>query len=188
MSTANHSAPPLTFTARRPWSHRRLSLAPDSSTVNILYTHRDQDGGWWWSDGVALFRGEAPAYLRTAYLNAGLPVDVGLDQLPVTPVAARFLIGARLAEPVASYEVIAGSRRTIPVAVFATGDRACPELHVDARYLAHARDRFAGCTFWRMDDATAVGVRDRRGRELVGTILCRRPLPEHLGDRKEGAA
>ena len=59
--------------------------------------------------------------------------------------------------------------------------------HVDARYLAYARDRFAGCTFWRIDEA-CIAVRDQRDQALVG-ILQIRPLPNRPKPKsKRGAA
>ena len=53
--------------------------------------------------------------------------------------------------------------------------------HVDARYLAYARDRFEGCTFWHIDEA-CIAVRDQRDQALLGIIQLRilpnRPKPK----------
>lgn len=175
MNIPDHDKPRLNITERRPWAPVRRRLTPYMGN-NSLYTYRDRAGVNWWSDGASVFRGPPPAYLRQAYLSAGLPVDVALSTLPITPSEARLLLGARLAEPIASYEVIAaGVHGSIPVAVFTTGDRQCPELHVDARYLAHAHSQFKECSFWRMD--TGIAVRARHDFQFVGIILGRLPPP-----------
>ena len=59
--------------------------------------------------------------------------------------------------------------------MFATGDAACPEIHVDARYVAHALDEFEDCSFWNLDNA-GIAVRDRLGYQIVG-LIPRRPVP-----------
>ena len=62
-----------------------------------------------------------------------------------------------------------------------------PDAHVDARYLAYARDRFEGCTFWRIDEA-CIAVRDQRDQALVGIIQLR-PLPNRPKPKsRRGAA
>ena len=55
----------------------------------------------------------------------------------------------------------------LPVAVFAAAGQD-PELHVDARYLAYALDRFAGCSFWRALHDAFVAVRDQQTQAIVG--------------------
>ena len=71
-------------------------------------------------------------------------------------------------------------RDIVPVDVFASRGLA-PDAHVDARYLAYARDRFEGCTFWHIDEA-CIAVRDQRDQALVGIIQLRilpnRPKPK----------
>ena len=63
--------------------------------------------------------------------------------------------------------------RPVPVAVFAAtgGD---PEIHVDARYLAYAQDRFPHCSFGRLRQDAGVVVRDR-AQVIVGIIPARMP-------------
>ena len=180
MLATNHRKPRLTCSARLPWRRRRRQLAPYVGGTNILTVYRGGDGSWW-SDGSAVFRGVVPAYLRRAYLDAGMPGETVVGRLQPfhPPSEAHPLIGARLDEPVATYRIStadAGSHGGIPVDVFATGDPALPEIHVDARYVAHALDAFAGCSFWRLDDA-GIAVRDRYGYQLVGLIPRRPPLP-----------
>ena len=110
-----------------------------------------------------LFQGEAPGYLRRAYRDAGLPVDVPVKQnlLALVPGLPGFPLGA----PIAAYEVT-GEDDVVPVAVFAAGE-GIPELHVDARYLAYAEARFNTASCWRVGHAI-VTVRSPRG--LVGII------------------
>ena len=152
--------------------HRRLAIG----SARMLHTFRDQDGALWWSDGSAFFRGAAPAYLRQAYRAAGLAVDVPV-QLPPMLVDARRRQGVRLGQPLDRYEVTGMLDRTItPVEVFAAKADG-PEIHVDACYLAYARDRFADCTFWCFD-LSCIAVRDQRGQEILGLIQ-RRPPPYH---------
>ena len=73
----------------------------------------------------------------------------------------------------------------IPVDVFVTGDPDCPEIHVDARYVSHAADRFPDCSFWRLHD-TGIAVRDRYGFQIVGLIRRRPPPPD--GVHRSGGA
>ena len=187
MLATNHKQPELTYSARLPWRRRRRALAPCIGGVNILYTYRDPAGAAWWSDGAAIFRGAAPAYLRRAYLNAGLPVDTPLTKLPLSPIEALALLGSRLDEPVTCYRIDSGVgvHGAIPVDVFATGDPDDPEVHVDARYVAHALDQFPDSSFWPLDDI-GIAVRDRHGFQIVGLIQ-RRPLPPEGVHRSGGA-
>ena len=160
--------------------HRRL----DIGSARMLHTFRDQDGEPWWSDGSATFRGAAPAYLRQAYRDAGLAVDMPV-QLPPMLVDARRRQGDRLGQPLDRYEATSMFDRTItPVEVFAAKTDG-PEIHVDARYLAYARDRFAGCTLWCFD-LSCIAVRDQHGQEILGLIQ-RRPPPHHR-KRARGAS
>ena len=159
--------------------HRRL----DIGSARMLHTFRDQDGALWWSDGSALFHGVAPAYLRQAYRDAGLAVDVPV-QLPPMLVDARYRQGVRLGQPLAHYEATSTLDRTTPVKVFAAKADG-PEVHVDARYLVYARDRFAGCTFWCFD-LSCIVVRDQLGQEILGLIQ-RRP-PPYNRKRARGAS
>ena len=154
---------PLSYSDRVPWSPINRRMAPHRD--GMLFSYRDAAGFDWWSDGAALFQGEAPGYLRRAYRDAGLPVDVPgkQDLLALVPGLPGFPLGA----PIAAYEVAGESTRDIvPVAVFAPGE-GVPELHVDARYLAYAEARFTTATCWRVGHAI-VTVRSPRG--LVGII------------------
>ncbi len=163
-------------TERRPWRPTERRLTCGMCSANTLYVYRDDDGARWWSDGAALFTGYAPAYLRQAYLSAGLPVAV-----PAATVLLHRLVRTRstpetkLRLPSASDEFLpqAGTV-SIPVDVFHAGPD-WPEIHVDARYLAHALSCYEGATFWRANAAT-VAVRDR-AQDLVGIIPQRRPRP-----------
>ena len=175
-------APPCSD--RVPWTPTRRRLAPHIGHASKLHTFRDQDGAHWWSDDNAIFRGTAPAYLRQAYLAAGLQVDVPVHWQPSMLAYARRHLGTRLDQPIAAYEATRMHYHDIvPVEVFAAPGRD-PEVHVDARYLVYARDRFKGCTFWCID-AACVAVRDQRTQELVGLIQ-RRPPPNNL-QRRRGA-
>ena len=180
MLATNHKQPEFNCSARLPWRRRLRALAPYVGGTGILYSYRDPGGAAWWSDGAAIFRGAAPDYLRRAYLNAGLPVDTPLTNLPLSPIEALALLGPRLGEPVACYRITAadaGSLGSIPVDVFATPDPACREIHVDARYVSHAAGQFPDCSFWRLDDI-GIAVRDRYGFQIVGLIQRRPPPPE----------
>ena len=163
-----------TYSRRVPWQpiHRRMV----TYTAAQLYVYRDDDGMDWWSDGFAIFRGEAPGYLRKAYRASGRPVDVAGQPL-LFSVYANLGQGTRLAAPIAGYEVTRMiSHDVVPVAVFAAGETD-PELHVDARYLAYAEARFTGCTFWRIA-RSAVAVRTVRG--LVGIVEGRKLPPKSV--------
>ena len=159
-----------------PWRPTERRLTCGMCSAYTLYGYRDDDGARWWSDGAALFTGAAPAYLRQAYLSAGLSVAV-----PVTTPLLHRLVGARsmpetkLGLPRASDEFLtrAGTVLT-PVDVFHAGPD-WPEIHVDARYLAHALSCYEGATFWRANAATGA-VRDR-AQNLVGIIPQRQPRP-----------
>lgn len=189
MLATNHKKASLTYSARLPWRRRQRLLAPYVGGTNILAVYHDDDGPWW-GDGHAMFRGAVPAYLRRAFLHAGMPAETVVERLgPFHPPSeAHPLIGARLDEPVATYRINtddAGSRGGIPVDVFATGDPANPEIHVDARYVAHALDQFQDCSFWNLDNAGIV-VRDRHGFQIVG-LIPRRPEPP-AGTHRSGGA
>ena len=179
MLTTNHKQPEFTYSARLPWRRRLRALAPCVGGTGILYTYRDSGGAAWWSDGTAIFRGDAPDYLRRAYLHAGLPVDTPLASLPLSPIEALALLGPRLDEPVACYRITAGSLDSIPVDVFATDDPVFREIHIDARYVSHATGQFPDCSFWRLDDI-GIAVRDRYGFQIVGLIQRRPPPPEDV--------
>ena len=180
MLATNHRKPTLTYSARLPWRRRQRLIAPYVGGTNVLCVYHGGDGSWW-SDGSAVFRGAVPAYLRRAYLRAGMPAETVVERLQPfhPPSEAHPLIGARLDDPVATYRINtagAGVRGSIPVDVFATGDPARPEIHVDARYVAHALDTFEGCSFWNLDNA-GIAVRDRRGFQIVALIPRRQPPP-----------
>ena len=187
MLATNHKKPRRFYSARLPWRRRRRRLAPYVGGTNVLCVYHGDDGAWW-SDGHAVFRGTVPTYLRRAYLNAGMPAETVVERLQPfhPPSEAHPLIGARLDEPGATYRISsdAGSHASIPVDVFATGDAACPEIHVDARYVAHALDAFQGCSFWNLDNA-GIAVRDRHGYQIVGLIPCRTEPP--AGTHRIGA-
>lgn len=171
MLTTNHRQPNHTYSARLPWRRRVRYLAPYAGGSNILFTCPDHGGETWWGDSSAMFRGAVPAYLRRAYLAAGLPTGVVTPKLPLSPIEMLALLGPRLDHPVATYRV-SSDLGSIPVDVFATDDPACREIHVDARYVAHALDQFEDCSFWRLDDS-GIAVRDRHGFQIVGLIPCR---------------
>ena len=180
MLATNHRKPRLSYSARLPWRRRHCLLAPYVGGTNVLCVYHADDGPWW-SDGSAVFRGAVPAYLRRAYLGAGMPAETVVERLQPfhPPSEAHPLIGARLDEPVATYRINtddAGSHGGIPVDVFATGDPANPEIHVDARYVAHALDAFKGCSFWNLANA-GIAVRDLHGYQIVGLIPRRQPPP-----------
>ena len=160
---------------RVPWTPtpRRLEMGGGGATT--LHTHRDEAGVRWWSDGFAIFRGDAPEELRAAYRNAGLPVDVPYDPI-LLPYYASLAHGTRLGSPIATYNITGElSPDVVPVAVFGAGD--APELHVDARYLAHAEDRYPGCTFWRIA-RTLCAVRAADGHTLLGVVEGRKLPPK----------
>ncbi|MCY4439990.1 MAG: hypothetical protein OXE53_07255 [Deltaproteobacteria bacterium] len=187
MLATNHRKPRRFYSARLPWRHRRRWLAPYVGGTNVLCVYHGDDGSWW-SDGSAVFRGTVPTYLRRAYLHAGMPAETVVERLQPfhPPSEAHPLIRARLDEPVATYRINfdAGSHGSIPVDVFATGDAACPEIHVDARYVAHALDRFEDCSFWNLDNA-GIAVRDRLGYQIVG-LIPRRQVPPADAHRTGG--
>ena len=81
--------PTSTCSARVPWRQTRRRLVPFIGHADTLHTCRDEDGADWWSDGNAIFRGAAPAYLRQAYRDAGLPVDVPVQRVPLMLAFAR---------------------------------------------------------------------------------------------------
>ena len=188
MLATNHRKPRLTYSPRRPWRRRRqLLLAPYVGGTNVLCVYHGGDGTWW-SDGSAVFRGAVPAYLRRAYLNAGMPGETAVERIgPFHPSSdAHPLIGARLDEPVAGYRIDsdAGIHGVIPVDVFADGDPTSPEIHVDARYVEYALKTFEGCSFWNLADA-GLAVRDRGGYRIVGFIprrLAPPPAVHSTGD------
>ena len=72
--------------------------------------------------------------------------------------------------PCDSYQVKrATQHRPVPIDVFpADNDR--PEIHVDARYVAHALSCYQGCTFWRVNDDMVAVSEPYDARELVGVI------------------
>ena len=177
MLATNHVKPRLYYSARLPWRRRQRLLAPYVGGNNVLCVYHDGDGCWW-SDGNAVFRGTVPAYLRRGYLDAGMPAESTVTRLPFTPIEALALLGPRLDDPVACYRINtagAGFHGSIPVDVFATGNPTDTEIHVDARYVAHATGQFAGCSFWLLDDL-GIAVRDRQGFLIVGYFQ-RRPAP-----------
>ena len=177
--TGNHKTPPLSYTERRPWRPTKHPLGPCFGNANLLCIwHEDTDTSWW-TDATAAFRCAVPDSLRSAYQRAGLPTDTEVSKLPLRPIEALALLGPRLDEPVACYRVIPDANTAIiPVDVFATGDPALPEIHVDSRYVAYALDRFPGCSFWRLHDSGIV-IRDRQGFQIVGIIWSRDPVPAH---------
>ena len=166
----------LSYSERAPWTPtpRRLELGGGGATT--LYTHRDEAGVSWWSDGYAIFRGAAPEDLRAAYRAAGRPVDVPHDPV-LLPYYASLAPGTRLGAPIATYEVShEASPDVVPVAVFAFSHG--PELHLDARYLAHAEAHYPGCTFWRIARSICA-VRDAHGHTLLGVVEARMLPPRH---------
>ena len=180
------------YSERVPWEPTALLLAHQIGGVKALYVHREESGEPWWSDGYSLFRGTPPDYLRAAYRSAELPVDAPLgDVTAATITTARDAPGATMiGDPVASYQVSGGSPTPVPVDVFAAA--AGPEIHVDARYITHARRSFPLCTFWVFRHGClgdSVLVRDRVGA-LAG-IIQRRPAPDEPRPRprrRRGAA
>ena len=169
--------PTSTCSTRVPWRQTRRRLVPFIGHADTLHTCRDEDGSDWWSDGNAIFRGVAPAYLRRAYRDAGLPVDVPVQRVPLMLAFARSASATRLDLPANCEATSMLHRDIVPVAY---RGRA-PDARVDARYLAYARDRFVGCTFRRIGDA-CIAVRDQRDQALVGIIQLRilpnRPKPK----------
>ena len=164
--------PQVTYTERVPWQPTQLKLtAGMCRTTDKLSVYHDQDAGVsWWSNGCVLFRGSAPCALRQAFVHAGRPVDVTITTLPMVLAFVRTApTGTVLDLPSDSYQVKrATQHRPVPIDVFpADNDR--PELHVDARYVAHALSCYQGCTFWRVNDDT-VAVREPDARKLVGVI------------------
>jgi len=144
-----------------PWTPPPPSSSRRGATT--LYTHRDEAGVAWWSDGWAIFRGDAPEDLRAAYRAAGLPVDVPHDPI-LLPYYASIALGTRLGSPIAGYEVsIESPHDVVPVAVFVVS--GATEMHLDARYLAHAEAQYPGCTFWRIARSICT-VRDAHGSTL----------------------
>ena len=166
--------PTSTCSARVPWRQTRRRLVPFIGHADTLHTCRDEDGADWWSDGNAIFRGTAPDR------DAGLPVDVPGQRVPLMLAFARSASATRLDLPATCEATSMLHRDIVPVDVFASRGQA-PKAHVDARYLAYARDRFAGCTFWRIDEA-CIAVRDQRDQALIGIIQLRilpnRPKPK----------
>lgn len=174
MSTDRENQP--TYTKRVPWQPAPLRLVPHRGHDERLYVYCDEDGITWWSDGYAAFRGHAPAYLRAAYLATQRPVDAAVTMVPPVFALARIAPVIELELPVASYQVHSPALSApLPIAVFAARGRE-REIHVDARYLAYARERFAGCTFWRGLHDTCVAVRAQPSLAIVGIIPARRPL------------
>ena len=177
------------YSERTPWMPTPRQLAHHIGRGHALNVHREESGAhWWWSDGCALFRGSPPDYLRAAYRRAGQPVDAPLAEISAATIAsARNAPAATaLGEPVASYEANGRHLPPVPVDVFAASDSGAPEIHVDARYVTHARRTFPSCTFWRGDDGSTVVVRDRDGA-LVG-IIQRRAPDAPRPRRRRGAA
>lgn len=165
------------YSDRVPWTPtpRRLELGGGGATA--LYTHRDEAGVSWWSDGYAIFRGAAPEDLRAAYRAAGRPVDVPHDPI-LLPYYASLAHGTRLGAPIAGYEVfIESPPDVVPVAVFVVS--GATEMHLDARYLAHAEAQYSGCTFWRIARSICT-VRDARGTTLLGVIEARKLPPRRV--------
>ena len=151
------------YSARVPWEPTPLRLADRIGVVNALYLHREKTGETWWSEGVVLFRGTAPDYLRAAYRRAQLPVTTAMHELTVGFIAVARNTRKRspLGDPIASYQANGAGDSTTPVDVFgADPGTGAPELHVDARYVTHARRTFPLCTFWR----DLVGIVQRRRR------------------------
>ena len=122
--------------------------------------------------------------LRRAYRDAGLPVDVPVQRVPLMLAFARSASATRLDLP-ATCEATSMLHR-VPVDVFASRGLA-PDAHVDARYLAYARDRFEGCTFWHIDEA-CIAVRDQRDQALVGIIQLRILPSRRKPKSRRGAA
>lgn len=167
----------LTYSDRVPWSPMPRRLELYGGGASTLYTHRDEDGVAWWSDGYAIFRGDAPEDLREAYRAAGRPVDVPNDPI-LLPYYASVAPGIRLDPPIAAYEVsIEIPPDVVPVAVFVVRD--APELHLDARYLAYAETHYPGCTFWRIARAICA-VRDEHGTTLLGVVEGRKLPPKRV--------
>ena len=75
----------LSYSDRVPWSPINRRMAPHRN--GMLFSYRDADGVDWWSDGAALFQGEAPGYLRRAY-RAAYQVSGEDDTVPVAVFAA----------------------------------------------------------------------------------------------------
>lgn len=176
------------YSERVPWEPTALRLANHIGRVNELYLHREESGATWWSEGCALFRGTAPTHLREAYLSAGLPIAAPMNRLTIAVIeAARNTPKtAALGDPIASYEATGGVSAAAPVDVFAA-DADAPEIHVDARYITHARRTFPLCTFWRDNTGDFVLERDRAGA-LAGIIQRRRRPDEPRPQRRRGAA
>ena len=143
MSTDRENQP--TYTARVPWQLTAVRLAPHRGRDERLYVYCDEDGTWW-SDGYAVFRGSATGYLCAAYLATQRPVDAAVTMVPPVFAFARIAPVTELELPVASYQIHSPVLAApLPVAVFAARGKD-REIHVDARYLAYARERCAGCT------------------------------------------
>ena len=172
--------PTSTCSARVPWRQTRRRLVPFIGHADTLHTCRDEDGADWWSDGNAIFRGATPAYLRRAYRDAGLPVDVPVQRVPLMLAFARSASATKVDLPATCEATSMLHCDIVPVDVF-TFRGLAP---------AYARDRFAGCTFWRIDEA-CIAVRDQRDQRdqaLVG-ILQLRPLPNRPKPKsRRGAA
>jgi hypothetical protein len=155
------------FTGHVSWTPAQLLMAPHPD--GVLYRYRDPDGVTWWSDGYALFQGEAPDYLREAYRAAALPVDAPGEPLMLALVRDEY--GTPLGPPIASYD----APGAVLVVVFAATEHG-PELHVDARYLAYAEARFNTPSFRRVrhtviavhGEQGLVGIIAGRGRDLSG--------------------
>ena len=109
--------PTSTCSARVPWRQTRRRLVPFIGHANTLHTCRDEDGADWWSDGNAIFRGAAPAYLRQAYRDAGLPVDVPVQRVPLMLAFARSASATRLDLPATCEITSMLYRDIVPVAI-----------------------------------------------------------------------
>ena len=155
-------------TGRASWTPAQLRMTPRPD--GVLYHYRDLYDVDWWSDGYALFQGEAPGYLRKAYRAAARPVDVPGE--PLLLALVRDQRGTPIGRPIAAYEA-AGEHGAVPVTVFAATEHV-PELHVDARYLAYAEARFTTASFWRVRD-DVIAVRGARGLQGIVAGLDRSP-------------
>lgn len=175
------------YSKRVPWEPTALRLANHIGRVNALYVHREESEVTWWSEGAALFRGAAPIDLRAACQSPQLPVAAPMSESTITLISAARNTPLRspLGDPIASYEAHGEASAAVPVDVFAA-DAAAPEIHVDARYVTHARRTFPLCTFWRDRTGNSVLVRDRAG-DLAGIIQRRRRPDEPRPRRRRGA-
>ena len=165
--------PQVTYTERVPWQPTQLKLtAGMCGATDKLFVYHDWDaGGDWWTNGCVLFRGSAPSALRQAFVYAGRPVGVTIKTLPMGLALVRAAPTWTVLDlPCDSYQVKrATQHRPVPIDVFpADNDR--PEIHVDARYVAHALSCYQGCTFWRVNDDMVAVSEPYDARELVGVI------------------